>query len=1144
MPNSKLSTLVDAFTGTSINTGLWNNITGGAATLDTLNDLVTLAQPTVNGTVNTFGANGLFDATSSSVYAQIGTSPVGNGGTRTIFKLLLDANNSVAMRLESGVFKMTLQTAGTTVTTTLPGYDPNAHRWWRLREAAGMFYADASVDGASWVNLASSSYSWSATGVMFVFQTGATTTEAAGNVAWLAHVNTPQGGQFNLGWPQIGYDWAPYWNVNAGAQPLDRYASVTARTRGRAGIRRGRQYELDQIRSGTLDMTLANKDGALDPLNSGGPWFGNITPYQPTRVRAQWPPSINLLTPVQATGGDAGGYPTGAIPATQQGISVFTDTDSSNGTITASTSAWQGSNVFQFSVPASTAVNQRVCYTPQPPVTPGGTYTVQIRVRNVTASTSIQVYPHIGWYLTANGSATYTLGTAVTLTGSATAAWTTLTLTATVPPNAMAMNVGVKVAAIPASTVSVQVDGWQLEVGSQASVWTMPGVVYPMYSGFIERWPSSWTMSGTYGLVSPTGVDTLSLLSQRVLRDPLTEEIYSRNPRFLLTLADPQNAQSFTDAIGAYPPTPLAVSKYGAGTLTSGNQITATNTTTGIYTGSTGTVVTVSNPDPGTNLVDPATFISLGNSGITGPANPTVAWTRMIALRYTGPTPTAKSVLWSCFDNQRANDLPSGSMIQIWIGTDGKPIFYMQGPSGAASSIVFGGATNVVDGNWHLLMFGYNSSTAQIIASQDGSLSAFVGGVSATTVATGLVSDNVGGYVDPSAGNGTAYNYKGDLSYVTEFPGFFTNGDIIAVYTAWKNSFVGDSSNARYNRILGWAGFSGPTSIQTGLTTSMGAAATGGQDALTALQAVVDTENGEHFVDRSGVVTFRARSARYNALTPTYIFGERTDLGEIPYEEVQLDYDPTRLANQVKVTQASSSQVFSAQDSTSISNYFPRQLTRTVNASSTQECQDSANYLLGRYKNPAVRVSALKLHPSANPSLLWPVCLSLELGTRIRVMRRPPSPAAAIQVECFVESIQWDLDDQGEAFVTLQCSPADLTPYGIFASFHTTLNASISSGVTSVVIKNGADNTNPAAAQLPVGGQLVLGQNTANQETVTIASVGTTSPGWTTATITLTAATTKSHSGGDTVCEPLPAGVTDPTTWDTVSKFDSTAFAY
>jgi hypothetical protein len=158
-------------------------------------------------------------------------------------------------------------------------------------------------------------------------------------------------------------------------------------------------------------------------------------------------------------------------------------------------------------------------------------------------------------------------------------------------------------------------------------------------------------------------------------------------------------------------------------------------------------------------------------------------------------------------------------------------------------------------------------------------------------------------------------------------------------------------------------------------------------------------------------------------------------------------------------------------------------------------------------------------------------------------MRRPPG-LPAVQADCFIEQIQIDTDDSGEAWWTLQCSPADLTPYGIFSAFHTTLASSIASGVTSITINANADNTNLLSAQIAAGQQIVLGQNSANQETVTVSAVGATSPGWTTATITLTAATTKSHTAGDIVCEPLPSGVTDPTTWDAISKFDSTAFAY
>jgi hypothetical protein len=125
--NPKLATLSDGFTGSTINTGLWSNVTGGAATLDQVNDLVVLAQPTVSSGVNTFGSSNVYDATSSAIYAEVGTVANGNGHTNTIFKLLVDANNNIAIRLASGVFEVTVLTAGTTVATTLATYDANAH---------------------------------------------------------------------------------------------------------------------------------------------------------------------------------------------------------------------------------------------------------------------------------------------------------------------------------------------------------------------------------------------------------------------------------------------------------------------------------------------------------------------------------------------------------------------------------------------------------------------------------------------------------------------------------------------------------------------------------------------------------------------------------------------------------------------------------------------------------------------------------------------------------------------------------------------------------------------------------------------------------------------------------------------------------
>ncbi|MFE5140303.1 hypothetical protein ACFRDV_21945 [Streptomyces fagopyri] len=1141
----KLEFLQEPFNGAAINTGLWNNITGGAATLDAVNDILSLAQPATSGATNTFGTTSTWDGTSSQIYALIGTVPNGNGGTTTVFKLLVDANNSIAMRLRAGVFELARQTAGTTVATTLPAYDPDRHRWWRLREQGGTWFAEASADSWNWTVLGSTTYAWSALSLQFQFQTSASVTEVAGNVATIQNINTIQGTPYNLAWPQLEHGFGARWNVNAGTFPLDRYADVSDRTRGSFSTSRGRQYEQDQVQAGELSGTLANPDGLFDPLNTASPFYGHVQPYQPYRIRAQWPRTRNLLTQIQASGGDVGGYALGTIPQGSGGVATFSSTDTSGGSIVSTASGWQGGRALQFAVPSGTAAAVGVgnagliCWTPQPNGLRGATYTVQMRVRNITPSTTLTVAPFV-YSVTAGQAGTANVGSSVVLTGSATAAWTTLTFTATLGSDAGYLNTGVRVAATAAATCNIQVDGWQFETGATATPWTCPGTWHPVFGGYIERYPPDWGDDGTYGRTSITAVDAFALLSQVDLKDPLTQEINNGVPRFLYRLDDPSGSTSASDWTGNNPPAQLGVSKYGAGSLVFGSELTSTDPD-GTYTGGAGTVVTINNPSPGQALIAPATFIKLTSAGIKGPADP-ARWSRVIAFRYTGPLPTASATLWSCMDTQRSAGSPSGSHIYLYLDTAGKPNLSISGPTGTVNAYLFGGATNCVDGNWHLLIFGYSQTTQQVMVSQDGAIAAYYGSVSTDHTPSGLISDNVGAYVDATVGNGTTTNFKGDIAFVAEFANIFSGStQITNLYTAWKNSCAGESTDARYARILRYAGYTGPSTIQTGLTTSMGPAATDGQDAITALNGVVDTESGNHYVHRDGSVRFIGRGTRYNALTPQIVFGEKTELGEWPYEDVRPDYDSTHIGNSVEVTQESTGQVFYAQDQTSIGDFFTRPLQRTINSSSSLEVQDSAGYLVSRYKRPAVRMSAIKLHPSAIPAM-WPALLALELGTRARVMRRP-NGAPPIQVEVFVEKIDWSFDDENEAWCTLQCSPADTTPYAMFAAWHTTLATTISSGVSSITVNASADNVNPLAAQIAAGEQLVLDPAGANAETVTVSAVGATSSGWTTAVITLTAPTTKAHTSGITVCESLPAGVTDPTTWD-YSCFDAVAFAY
>lgn len=1137
MANPKLSTFADSFTGSVINTGLWSVITAGVATLDTVNDCVSVAVPVASGGISTFGTNGLYDATNSAIYAQVSPAANGNGGTKTIMRVRLDANNAVTMRIESRLFRLTIQNAGAFSTIDLPTYDANAHRWWRIREAGGTFYADASSDGLIWSTLASTAYSWDASAVSFRFEAQASVTEVAGNTMVVSHVNTRLGGPLNLNSPLIEHGWGALWNANNGIIPNDRYVDITTRTQGTTATQRGRQYELDQVQAGTLSETLVNTDGALDPANTAGPWAGNVRPYQPYRMRAQWPPTRNLMNQAAATGGET--LPLGTIPQTV----AFSETDTTNGSVVASASAWQGSQVFQFAVPSTTAVGKRVAYVLDMAGAPSATYTLTMRVRNVTTSTSLDVKAHIGWYGPPPLSPPigYAYGAVTTLAGSASAGWTTLTLTATLPANAYGINAGFSVATTAAATCNLQVDGWQLEPGGTATGFVAPGTWFSAYSGFIERWPQSWNLDNTFGVVQPTAVDAFALLSQRTLNDPLTEEINKHNPRFIYKLDDPAGSQTLADATGNYSPAPLARSKYGSGSITFGNAITATDTDTGIFTGSNGTVARVNNPNPGTNLLSAATYIDLSASGIHGP-NFSADWSRMICFRYTGPTPTAGNwaTLWLSADRSSR----SQAQMSLVIGDDGKfKVFMIPALGGGVSLLPPAAAGTVLDGDWHLATLSYDHVAQNLSVSLDGYVSGTY--AVASVIPANLVSDSLGAWIDPGTGGGSSWNFKGDICYAAEFATGISIDDVYNLYFAWKNSLLGDSTDKRYSRILSYAGYTGKVRLDAGATTSMGPAVIDGQDALSALQAIVDTEGGAHYVSADGTVTFQARTARYNAVTPAVVFGERQDLGEMPYEDITLDYDPTHLGNITKVTQESTSQVFTAQDATSQANYFPRTIERTVNASNPLECQDAANYLLSQYKDPNTRISMLRLHPAAYPAL-WSVCLALELGTRIRVMRRAVG-RPVITLDAFVESVQWSFDDTNEATVTIQCSPVDNVSYGLFADWHTTLAADAPAGSTSLSVRAPQNNSDPLAAQLPVGYPLFVnpsGTFGVDRETVTFRSAGATSSGWTTGTVNLMSPTTQFHAAGTVICEPLPAGVSDPAAFDSVSAFDAIAFSY
>ena len=775
---------------------------------------------------------------------------------------------------------------------------------------------------------------------------------------------------------------------------------------------------------------------------------------------------------------------------------------------------------------------------PQPDnvqVTAGLQYTASwYTSRASSADSTVGVQGFLRWYNAAGASISTSHGSTATVPVAP--SWSSrVAVTATAPAGAVWARIGEQIMA-PTTTTAVNTiyhSGYQMEQNSAATTWMDPGPTGYIFTGFYERFPQTWLMSGTYGQVSAIGVDAEAVIAQDTLLAPFVEEILAINPNFFYQLNDPAGSSGCVDSAANRPAAPIENAPAGPGSLTLGSSITSTIASGG-FVGTAGPVATFANTVSGPGVQRAETFVNIAKTTVA-PGPPTSgSWTRMISFRSTTVPATGTEMnLWTAYPPS----WNSGNLSSWWMQVYPGGFANMNIANSSNVGLSWTGTTNLCDGNWHQLATVVDATLGQLRFYVDGAPAYGIG--SGVAYPTGIVADAIGCSITTGT-NSYCQGFVGDIACALELPTATSDAQVAALYNSWRNASAGESSGARAQRVLNWIGYTGAMAIDAGSTSNMGPASDlTGATGLDALNAIALTENGNLYVSSSGALTFTARSRRYNQTVPVCILGENVAGGEWPYESASMDYDPTHLFNDIQVTQYSTSQVAESIDATSEASYLQRVLERTTNQGSFTETVDAANYLLQQYKSPRMRISDVTLHPAAVPGL-WAVCMALEIGTRIRIMRRPPS-APAIAVDCFVESITWDVDpDTGDALVHLQCSPADRSAYWTLASLHTTLNAQAASGQNQATINALPDAAvNPLGASLSqnTGYQLVFDPGTAIQETMTLATNGvpSTGVGYTTAILTFASNFAFTHAAGATVCEVLPTAVTNPAAYDLAS---------
>lgn len=921
------------------------------------------------------------------------------------------------------------------------------------------------------------------------------------------------------------------------------WASVTERLMRQTTTSIGKQYEIDQAQTGESHPVLDNRDAAFSPVNSSSPYSPQVTAFKPFRIRAQYPSTVQLLTGDQASMGDFSGLAAGTL-AGQLAMSSFYD---ANAQIVTDGTAWQGTRVMSAIAVNGSTLGNSLIGAGRMAVHTGKSHAFQCRVRVPVGAVSPTMHAAIGWVdINGNGLAN-TNGTATAITGGS-ATWIQLTATGIPPAGAAGLVVEILLDILP-GTFTLQTDGWQLELAAAPTTWVMPGTWYPIFFGGSERWPQIYDMGGTFAKTTPVIVDQFALLAGTYPQPPFISDALALSPAFFFPLTDPATSTQCVDATGQLLPAPVAVTQYGAGSLTFGNSVQAT-TPAGSFLGYPGPVATFNNTAMGVNAA--ATYIDISRAGNIGPPA-SGAWTRFLAFR-APVNQTNEVTMWAASGPTYSTTSPAVAF-HILGSTDvgGHPGFLdltIDQSNGAIASHVPVSSGSVCDGQWHYVFLTCDGAGNYKVYSDTISSNPFV--ITLTNPSgpgfNGITTDLIGVFVE--TGTQRAYNgFVGDLGAAIQWNAVLTSTQINNLIASWRNAWTGDTSGTRYGRILVYAGYPGQINLDVGATGDMGPATDidGKTDARTLLENVVTTENGIHYVSPAAPVVFEARSRRYNQLVPIYTFGENTAGGEWPYEDVAFDYDITHVIGQAQITQNSTGQIFIANSPTTLAPNYRPTYQRTINVTNPQECVDAANYLANRYAVPQLRVQKIRLHPAAVTGM-WPVALSLAISMRVRVFRRPPAyaPGTAIQFDGFIENIKWSIDwDTGDAVVDLEISPANLQLYWVLSALHTTMHTASNIGDSSIVLDALPDSaSNPAAASFCAGLSMVVGAGQANGELKTVLSFSATSPGYTTFTVTFTTPLANAHPAGTVVCEQLTTG-TDPTAWDTASILGtSTTLAY
>jgi hypothetical protein len=176
----------------------WVWTTSGQASIDETNQRVEVTPPAYTAGVHYafFGSNAAGDLTGATGTVEVLAVLQGTNASTELVLQQADGQHRVLLWEGNGNLYSHEDTPGNGVSTWLAPYDPQAHRWWRIRHDAtsGLLHWETSPDGRAWTSHRSAAPPFSITALHICIGAGTWDAEPAPGVAVFDNLNLPPAG--------------------------------------------------------------------------------------------------------------------------------------------------------------------------------------------------------------------------------------------------------------------------------------------------------------------------------------------------------------------------------------------------------------------------------------------------------------------------------------------------------------------------------------------------------------------------------------------------------------------------------------------------------------------------------------------------------------------------------------------------------------------------------------------------------------------------------------------------------------------------------------------------------------------------------------------------------------------------------------